>query len=182
MISRRPRVPSPPNEKVPDVDPPSRPAVTVEGILSPDDVVHALRTEGKRACLNDLSRRAARALELDASAILTALLKREDLGSTGVGDGIALPHARLDGFRRPFGLLTSLHRPVDFDAVDDRPVDLVFLLLLPMDAHGAQLNALACVARRLRDPNVAAAMRGARDAAALYAATCESHAVCAGRA
>ena len=146
--------------------------MTVDDILSPDDVVHAVRTDGKRACLDDLSRRAARALGLDATVILTALLKREDLGSTGVGDGIALPHARLEGLRRPFGLLASLHRPVNYEAVDERSVDLVFLLLLPTDAQGAQLNALACVARRLRDPTVAAAMRGARGAAALYAATC----------
>lgn len=144
----------------------------VEEILSPDDVVHALRTDGKRACLDELSRRAARSLGLDADAILTALLKREDLGSTGVGDGLALPHARLEGLRRPFGLLASLRAPLDYEAVDERPVDLAFLLLLPADAQGAQLNALACVARRLRDPAVAAAMRAARDAGSLYAATC----------
>ena len=144
--------------------------MTIDDLLSPDHVTVGLRVGGKAALLEELARRAAQALDLDAGLIRAALDKREGLGSTGVGDGIALPHARLDAVRQPFGLLVRLREAVEFDAVDERPVDLVFVLLLPATPHGTQLNALACVARRLRDPDAAAAMRGAQDAAALYAA------------
>ena len=82
---------------------------------------------------------------------------------------MSLPHARLETVRKPFGLLARLRDPLDFDAVDERPVDLVFLLLLPIGDGGENLNALACVARKLRDPDSAKALRGARDAASLYA-------------
>ncbi|NEU13146.1 PTS sugar transporter subunit IIA [Methylobacterium sp. BTF04] len=143
--------------------------MTIDEFLSPDQVAVGVRVAGKAALLDDLSRRAAQALDLDVEAVRSALGKREGLGSTGVGDGIALPHARLESVRRPFGCLVRLRDPVDFDAIDERLVDLVFLLLLPTDAQGSQLNALACVARRMRDPEAAAAMRGARDAAALFA-------------
>ncbi|MDV2988120.1 UNVERIFIED_CONTAM: PTS sugar transporter subunit IIA [Methylobacteriaceae bacterium AG10] len=144
-------------------------AMTVDDILSPADVVHGLRASGKTALLEDLARRAGRSLDLDADTILAALVRREGLGSTGVGDGLALPHARLETVRKPFGLLARLREPLDFDAVDERPVDLVFLLLLPTAEGGNHLNALACVARKLRDPDTAAALRGARDAAGVYA-------------
>ncbi|CAO4149371.1 Nitrogen regulatory protein [Methylorubrum aminovorans] len=144
-------------------------AMTVDDILAPADVVHGLRASGKTTLLEDLARRAAKSLDLDADTILAALIRREGLGSTGVGDGLALPHARLEAVRKPFGLLARLREPLDFDAVDERPVDLVFLLLLPTAEGGNHLNALACVARKLRDPDTAAALRGARDAAGLHA-------------
>ena len=144
-------------------------AVTLDSILAPGRVIHGLRVSGKAALLEDLARRAARALDLDAGAILAALVRREGLGSTGIGGGVALPHARLDALRRPYGLLARLRDPLDFEAIDERPVDLVFLLLLPAANGGEPLNALACVARRLRDPDTATALRGARDAAGLYA-------------
>ncbi|HEV7438838.1 MAG TPA: PTS sugar transporter subunit IIA [Methylobacterium sp.] len=114
----------------------------------------------------------ATAFDLDAAAILAALRRREGLGSTGIGDGIALPHARLDAVARPLGLLARLRGPIAFDAVDERPVDLAFLLLLPAAAPDEALNAIASVARRLRDPEAAEALRRARDAAGLYAAIC----------
>jgi nitrogen PTS system EIIA component len=144
--------------------------MTIDDILAPADALVGLRASNKTALLDDLARRAAGTLGIDVAAILPALLRREDLGSTGIGDGIALPHARLDAVRRPHGILARLRDPIDFDAVDDRPVDLVFLLLLPADAEGENLNALACVARRLRDPEAAAALRRVRDARALHAA------------
>jgi len=143
--------------------------MTIHDILAPADVVHGLRASGKTALLDGLARRAARSLDLDAGTILGALVRREGLGSTGVGDGVSLPHARLETVRKPFGLLARLRDPLDFDAVDERPVDLVFLLLLPIGDGGENLNALACVARKLRDPDSAKALRGARDAASLYA-------------
>lgn len=143
--------------------------MTIDDLLSRDHVAIGVRAPSKAALLHELARRAAPAVDREAAWIRTALEKREILGSTGVGDGIALPHARLDGIARPFGLLARLREPVAFDAIDERPVDLVFLLLLPVQPQGGPLNALACVARRLRDPEVAAAMRRARDAEALHA-------------
>ncbi|GJE51957.1 Nitrogen regulatory protein [Methylobacterium tardum] len=144
--------------------------MTVDELLAPSDVLVGLRAATKNALLEDLARRAAAALGIGPDAILPALARREHLGSTGIGDGIALPHARLEAVSRPYGILARLREPIDFEAVDDNPVDLVFLLLLPAPARHEPLNALACVARRLRDPETAAALRGARDAAALYAA------------
>jgi nitrogen PTS system EIIA component len=149
---------------VPPVD-----AMTIDELLAPADVVHGLRVANKKALLKDLAHLSSPALGLYPDDVLAALARREDLGSTGVGDGVALPHARLDGVRRPFGLLARLREPVAFEAVDERPVDLVFLLLLPAAAQGEHLNALACVARKLRDPETALALRGARDATGLYA-------------
>ncbi|WP_375410871.1 PTS sugar transporter subunit IIA [uncultured Methylobacterium sp.] len=146
--------------------------MTVDEFLSPEHVAVNLRVNGKAALLEELARQAGRGIDLDYRIIHSALEKRENLGSTGVGDGIALPHARLEAMRKPFSLLVRPRDAIDFDAVDERPVDLVFLLLLPASPQGAQLNALACVARRMRDPEVAAAMRSARDAATLYAALC----------
>jgi PTS system nitrogen regulatory IIA component len=144
--------------------------MTVDELLAPSDVLVGLRAATKNALLEDLARRAAAALGMGLDAIFPALARRENLGSTGIGDGIALPHARLEAISRPYGILARLREPIDFDAVDDNRVDLVFLLLLPAPDRHEPLNALACVARRLRDPETAAALRGARDASALYAA------------
>lgn len=142
--------------------------MTIDELLAPSDVLVGLRAAGKRALLESLSRRAARACAADPAELLAALMHREGFGSTGIGVGVALPHARLQPFRRPYGILARLRDPIDFEAVDERKVDLVFLLLLPSDPQGGPLNALACVARRLRDPAVAAAMRRAGDPAALF--------------
>src|SRR5262249_33641394 len=103
--------------------------------------------------------RAARLLAIDGQTILDALMSREMLGSTGIGQGVALPHARLSGLQRFFGLFARLERPINFDAIDDRPVDLVFLLLIPEKAGNDHLAALAAVSRRLRDRDVAARLR-----------------------
>ena len=100
--------------------------------------------------------------------IFAELFKREELGSTGVGGGVALPHARFHQISKPFGMFVRLRRPMDFDAVDAKPVDIVFLLLLPEGSDGEQLGALACIARKLRNPEITAALRGARDSAEMY--------------
>ncbi len=145
--------------------------MTITELLAPDQVLPGLRASTKGAVLEDLARRSGLALGLDSDAILAALRKREALGSTGVGNGLAIPHARLDALGKPFGCFARLRSPIAFDAVDGGAVDLVFLLLLPA-ADGGPLHALACVSRRLRDPDVTATVRGARDAAGLYAAIC----------
>ena len=118
--------------------------------------------------MQELSALAAAAPDLDAVVVSNQIAKREELGSTRVGNGVALPHARLKSLKAPFGLLARLRRPIDFAAIDDQPVDIVFLRLLPDAGDSAQLNALACVARMLRDSNVLARIRRATDVSSLY--------------
>ena len=140
----------------------------IRELLSPEAVVD-MREPDKARVLKELSRRAAVLLDLDPETILKALAKREELGSTGLGHGIALPHARIGQLGKPFGLFCHLRPAVEFGAIDERPVDLVFLLLLPEHPPEEQLKSMACVARRLRDPVLAAKLRGARGAVALHA-------------
>jgi nitrogen PTS system EIIA component len=142
--------------------------LSLQDFLLPEHVVCNLRPGSKTAIIRELSRRAAEALQIPAEVIASALLKREQLGSTGMGSGFAIPHASIAGVKAPFGLLARLAEPIDFDAVDGAPVDLAFLLLLPDPSHGQQLNALACVARRLRDPAALRALRTAKDTRAMY--------------
>ena len=118
--------------------------------------------------MQQLAQRAAASLNLAAEQISAEILKREELGSTGTGGGVAIPHARIQGLHRSFGILVRLSKPIDFEAIDGRPVNLVFLLLLPANPVGEQLKALASVARKLRDPACLRDLRSARDAASLY--------------
>lgn len=140
----------------------------IEEFLAPANVVIDLRASDKEAALRELAQRAAPVLDIDRQALLKALRERESLGSTGMGDGIAIPHIRFEGIDQPFGILARLKRPIEFDAVDGQPVDVLFLLVLPLKAKGGQLNALACVARRLRDEETVKAIRQASDAEAAY--------------
>jgi PTS system nitrogen regulatory IIA component len=142
----------------------------IADVIAPAGVVVGLRARDKRQVLEELIRRAAAGLGLDSGAVFALLFAREELGSTGVGRGIAIPHARVPGLSRVFGLLARLERPVDFAAIDDQPVDLVCLLLTPAAAAADHLPALACVSRRLREKAVADRLRTARDGVALYAA------------
>lgn len=138
--------------------------------LDPDSVVPSLRARAKKQVLQELSTRAARRLPaLDASAVYETLLQRERLGSTGIGDGVAIPHGKMAGLDRLFGLVARLDRPVDFESLDGRPVDFAFLLLAPEGAGADHLKALAQVARILREPGILDRIRAARDAGALYA-------------
>lgn len=120
----------------------------------------------KPRLLHDLAARAAAALGLDASKLAAALLRREDLGSTGLGGGIAIPHTRMAGIQKPFAVLAILRTPVPFDAIDDRPVDIVFLLVAP--DNGDALKALAGLSRILRDPAIVERLRHAVSAQAAY--------------
>jgi PTS system nitrogen regulatory IIA component len=137
-------------------------------ILIPSHVLPDVRVADKSALLRELSKAAGATLGIPAEAIQSALVKREALGSTGMGGGMAIPHARLAALTKPFGLLARLDQGIDFDAVDGEPVDIVFLLLLP-EASDADINALACVARKLRDTQVLAAVRRAKDARGIFA-------------
>lgn len=138
--------------------------------LSIENALVNVQAANKTSLLNDLCARAATAVGLDAKAISSEILKREKLGSTGVGGGVAIPHARMPGLKTAFGVLAHLQKPMDFDAIDGEPVDIVFLLLLPTAASGEHLNVLAAVARRLRDPATLRALREASDTVALHSA------------
>jgi len=142
----------------------------ISEFLSPDGVLVDVRESDKVHLLERLSTLAATAVELDASDIVREVTKREVLGSTGVGNGVALPHARLHGLAAPFGLLARLSHPVDFDAIDGKPVDIVFLLLLPEAGDTGKGNTLACVARALRQAETLRKIRGAPDPETLFKA------------
>ena len=146
----------------------------VADFLAPSDVFVGIRSSDKTRLLEDLCRRAASILKVDADKILANILKREELGSTGLGGGVAIPHARIADVKKPFGILARLKSAIEFDAIDRQPVDLVFLLLLPTAPASEQLNALALVARRLRDADTARNARSAMDPSGLYAAMAQS--------
>jgi PTS system nitrogen regulatory IIA component len=142
----------------------------ISDLLAPTDVMIDIRASNKRALLEEFAARAAGSLGLPADRVASFLLKREDLGSTGIGRGVAIPHARLPDVQRPYGLFAKLKAPVAFDAIDGQAVDLLFVLLLPAAAEHEALAALALVARTLRSPETLARLRAAKNAAALYAA------------
>ena len=146
----------------------------ISDFLAPSDVFVGIRTSDKTRLLEDLCRRAASILKIDAEKVTADILKREELGSTGMGSGVAIPHARLADVKKPFGLFARLKSAIEFDAIDRHPVDLVFLLLVPTASAGEQLNALALVARRLRDADAVRNARRATDTSGLYAAMAQS--------
>ncbi len=142
----------------------------IADFLAPHCAMIDLRAPDKARLLQVLAREAAATLGLPEATIADALAKREEIGSTGTGDGIALPHARLADVKKPFGLLARLRQPIDFDSVDGKPIILVFLLLLPAAPQSEPLNALACAARALRNADVLRRARACASAAELYAA------------
>jgi len=141
----------------------------ISDLLSPTGVMIDVRTPNKRSLLEELAAVAAANVGLPIDQVTSLLLKREQLGSTGTGNGIAIPHGRLPGLKRPQGLLAKLKQGIEFDAIDGRAVDLVFVLLLPA-AESDALAALALVARTLRSPEVLARLRAAKTSSELYAA------------
>jgi len=148
----------------------SRPGVTmkISDLLSPADVMIDVPAPTKSLLLQEFAARAAASLGLPVDQVAPYLLKREDLGSTGIGKGVAIPHARLSGLQRPFGILAKLSQPIEFNAIDGQAVDIVFVLLLPAAVEGEALGALALVARTLRPPETLARLRAAKTASDLY--------------
>lgn len=142
-------------------------------LLRPEAVLSDLKATGKKQALHELAKRAAAMTGIGARRILDVLLERERLGSTGVGLGIAIPHARMAEVDRLWGLFARFETPVPFDAIDDRPVDLMFVLLAPDTAGADHLKALARISRLLRDKAQCSRLRGANGADALYAALIE---------
>ena len=137
-------------------------------LLTPASVVPALKVNTKKQALQELAAKAAELSGQEERAVLEVLMQREKLGSTAVGNGIAIPHGKLAKLDAIFGLFARLARPVDFDALDGQPVDLIFLLLAPEGAGADHLKALARVARLLRDADTARKLRESEDAAALF--------------
>jgi len=138
-------------------------------LVAHNAIIPALKVNGKKQILQELAAKAAELSGQNERTIFEILLQREKLGSTGVGNGIAIPHGKLTKLTKLFGLFARLERPVDFESLDGQPVDLVFLLLAPEGAGADHLKALARVARLLRDSDVARKLRESRDAEALYA-------------
>lgn len=138
-------------------------------LLDRHAIIPRVTASSKRQTLSVAAEVAARLYGLKASDVLEALVAREDEGSTGVGSGVAVPHARLKGLDRVRGVFVRLETPIAFDSVDDQPVDLVFALLAPAQARTEHLRALARVARALRRPDLRERLRQARTQDALHA-------------
>src|ERR1700719_5245917 len=138
-------------------------------LVAPNAIIPSPKFNGKKQALQELAAKAAELSGQNERSIFEILLQREKLGSTGVGNGIAIPHGKLSKLNKLFGLFARLERPVDFEALDAQPVDLVFLLLAPEAAGADHLKALARVARLLRDADVTRKLRESRDVEALYA-------------
>jgi PTS system nitrogen regulatory IIA component len=143
-------------------------------ILKPGAVKVVSTLTSKKRLFQDLGELAAAVHELDPSVAADALQERETLGPTGVGQGVALPHARIAGVEQVLGVFLKLEKPLDFNAVDRQPVDLVFALFAPVDSGVEHLKALALVSRTLRDPGVCAKLRANGDASTLHAVLTEA--------
>lgn len=142
----------------------------ISDFLSLSDVIIDVRATRKHQLLQELARKAALSLTLPADDVVSEILKREELGSTGVGGGVAIPHTRLQAVKQPLGVLAKMKQPIDFDAIDGKAVDIVFLLLLPASPEADQLVALALVARKLKAPETLSRLRRAKNTSELYAA------------
>ena len=148
-------------------------AMDLSDLIKPDAILGSLKANSKKQVIQALAERAAEMTGIEERQIFETLLQREKLGSTGVGGGIAIPHGKLAKLDRIFGLFARLPKPVDFEALDDQPVDLVFLLLAPEGAGADHLKALARIARLFREPGVVSKLRASSDKSALYAVLTE---------
>ena len=143
--------------------------MNIANLLTPESIIARLRATSKKQALQELAKRAAEITGQPEKAIFATLMRRERLGTTGVGNGIAIPHGKLATIDCLYGLFARLETPIDFDAIDERPVDLIFLLLAPESSGADHLKALARVSRLLRDKTACEKLRGTDDPEALYA-------------
>ena len=143
-------------------------------LTGPDAVLASAKATGKKALLAELASRASGLFNVDERKLFDRLLERERLGSTGIGGGIAIPHGRMATMAKPLGLFARMAHPVVFDAIDERPVDIVFLLVTPEGAGADHLKALARVSRLLRDRSLVEKLRATENAEALYALLIET--------
>ncbi len=148
----------------------------INDLITIECVVPKLKVTSKKQALQELSKRAAEIIGEHERVIFDVLMERERLGTTGVGHGIAIPHGKLPNLDRLYGLFARLEQPIDFNSIDEHPVDLIFLLLAPETAGADHLKALARVSRLLRDGDVCEKLRGTEEAEALYALLTEGSA------
>ena len=141
----------------------------IADLITPRSVVAQLRAASKRQAIQELAKRASVMTGIHERTIFDVLIERERLGTTGIGMGIGIPHGKLPGLTRLYGLFARLERPIPFESIDEQPVDLLFLLLAPEAAGADHLKALALVSRLLRDRAVCEKLRGTDNADALYA-------------
>lgn len=142
--------------------------IIMRDLLTSKAIAHSLSGSTKKDILQEIALRAAEVSGQDAHIIFDVLWEREKLGTTGVGHGIAIPHGRVEKLNKVFGFFAKLEQPVAFEAIDDKPVDLVFLLLAPESAGADHLHALATVSRLLRDATLCEQLRKAKDEASIY--------------
>jgi PTS system nitrogen regulatory IIA component len=142
---------------------------TLGELLLPNAVIARARWQGRKQVLSEMSGLMARTLGLDPREVHEAVQERERLGSTGVGEGVAIPHARIESLTRPVGGFARLLEPADFEAIDERPADLIFMLLAPTDAGADHLRALARAARVFRQERIRTALRQAQTEEAVLA-------------
>jgi len=143
-------------------------SASIRDIVSPKAVLASLDAASKKDALQHIATAASAQIGKDAHEIFDVLWEREKLGTTGVGQGIAIPHGRVPGLDKVCGFFVRLAQPINFDSIDDKPVDLVFLLLAPEAAGADHLHALASVSRLLRDVKLCEKLRSAKDAAGIY--------------
>lgn len=145
-------------------------------LIGPEDIYVPLKASCKKQVLQDLAEFASSKTGVSGNEIFQTLLEREKLGSTGIGNGIAIPHGRLDGLKEIAGIAAILDKPVDFESIDDEPVDVVFMLLAPSESSADHLKALARIARLLREPKVLESLRKAGDRTGVFHLLTNSHA------
>lgn len=145
----------------------------ISEVIKPEDVTIGVSASSKSKLLKLLSEKASQALGISEQDILAALQSREDLGSTGIGAGIAMPHAPVAGINGPFGFVVRLTKPIEFDAIDDEPVDIVCLILMPPEGQSAYLKLLSNVARQLRSADAVKRIRSARSREQVFSAIIE---------
>jgi PTS system nitrogen regulatory IIA component len=142
--------------------------MNLSDLIAPGAIIPALKTKSKTKVLQIVAEKAAELESVCEQQVFNTILQREKLGSTGVGNGVAIPHGQLEEIGKIFGVFARLEHPVDFNAIDDQPVDLVFLLLAPENAGADHLNALSRIARFFRDPSFVKKLRHAQEIQTLY--------------
>ncbi|MBL42847.1 MAG: PTS IIA-like nitrogen-regulatory protein PtsN [Rhodospirillaceae bacterium] len=146
----------------------------INKILSSETIISDLKVSGKKHLFQELSQKASQIVGVKDRVILTTLLDREKLGTTGIGQGVAIPHGKISELKKPIGFFARLIDPIEFEAVDDKPVDLIFLLLAPEDANAENLKTLAKISRMLRDKNLCDKIRGSVGNDALFSVLTDS--------
>jgi PTS system nitrogen regulatory IIA component len=142
--------------------------MNLDDLIASDAILPTMRVANKKQAIVEISEKAAQVSGLKARDLFEVLWQRESLGSTSVGDGIAIPHAKMPKLGRMFVVAARLEKPIDFDALDGSPVDLIFALIAPETAGADHLKALAQLARTLRQDSLVSALRATRDAAGIY--------------